>query len=112
VILKAVFCGEVKRMDEKKKLYVGSLSFEVTEGDLSALFGEMGSVESVNIFKDLHSGQSKGFAFVEMASEEEAKKAMDKLNGCSLKDRDMVVGEARPRRNSRGLSKQRQFDRF
>jgi len=99
-------------LDDKKKLYVGSLSFAVTEGDLNELFGKMGSVESVNIFKDLHSGQSKGFAFVEMASEEEAKKAMDKLNGCSLRDRDIVVKEARPRRYRRGLSKQGRFNRF
>lgn len=99
-------------MDEKKKLYVGSLSFEVTEGDLNELFGKMGSVESVSIFKDLHSGRSKGFAFVEMASEEEAKKAMDKLNGCSLKDRDIVVNEAKPRRYKRGISKQGRFNRF
>jgi len=99
-------------LDEKRKLYVGSLSLGVTEGDLSELFSEMGGVESVNIFKDLHSGQSKGFAFVEMASEEEAKKAMDKLNGYSLKDRDIVVNEAKPRRYKRGLGKQRQFNRF
>lgn len=99
-------------MDEKRKLYVGSLSLEVTEGDLSKLFSEMGGVESVNIFKDLHSGQSKGFAFVEMASEEEAKKAMDKLNGYSLKDRDIVVNEAKPRRYKRGLGKQSRFNRF
>ena len=98
-------------MDEKRKLYVGSLSLEVTEGDLSKLFGEMGSVESVDIFKDLHSGRSKGFAFVEMASEEEAKKAMDELNGHSLKEREIVVNEAKPRRYNRGLNKQRRFDR-
>lgn len=99
-------------MDDKKKLYVGSLALEVTEGDLQELFGGMGNVESVSIFKDLHSGRSKGFAFVEMTSEEEANEAKDKLNGHSLKDRDIVVNEAKPRRYNRGLSKQRRFDRF
>ena len=99
-------------MAEKKKLYVGNLSFEVTEGDLKELFSEVGSVESVNMITDRQSGRSKGFAFVEMASAEEAKKAMDKLNGHSLKEREMVVNEARPRRNDQKFGGRTRFDRF
>ena len=96
-------------MSEKKMLYVGSLSMDVTEGDLNKLFSGMGSVESVSIFKDLRSGTSKGFGFVEMASEEQAQEAKDKLNGYSLKERDIVVNDAKPRRYRRGLGSQRRF---
>lgn len=90
-------------MSDKRKLYVGNLSFEVTEGDLNELFAEVGTVESAQIITDRHTGKSKGFAFVEMSSDEEAKKAIDKFNGYSLKEREIVVNEAKPRRETRGF---------
>ena len=91
-------------MAEKNKLYVGNLSFDVDEADINKLFSEVGTVESVKVVTDRFSGRSRGFAFVEMASEEEAKQAREKFNGYSLKDREMVVNEARPRRADRDFS--------
>ena len=90
-----------RKLVEKKKLYVGNLSFEVTEGDLKELFSEAGTVESVSMITDRHSGRSKGFAFVEMSSDAEAKEATSKFNGYSFKERELVVNEARPRSTSR-----------
>ena len=94
---------------DKKKLYVGNLSFEVTEGDLKELFSEAGTVESVNVITDRGSGRPKGFAFVEMTSDEEAKEAINKFNGHSLKDREIVVNEARPRQANTGFGGQRRY---
>ncbi len=94
---------------EKKKLYVGNLSYEVTEGDLKELFGEAGTVESVNVITDRGSGRPKGFAFVEMSSDEEAKEAITKFNGHSLKDREIVVNEARPRSADTGFGGRRSY---
>jgi len=79
------------------KIYVGNLSYEVTEDDLRSAFESFGQVDSVNIIKDQYSGRSKGFGFVEMASDEEAKTAIDDLNGKELKGRTLNVNEARPR---------------
>ncbi|HEY4686755.1 MAG TPA: RNA-binding protein [Candidatus Subteraquimicrobiales bacterium] len=90
-------------MSDKRKLYVGNLSFEVTEGDLNELFAEVGTVETAQIITDRNTGKSKGFAFVEMSTDEEAKKAIDKFNGYSLKEREIVVNEAKPRRATRGF---------
>ena len=78
------------------KLYVGNLPFKVREEELTALFQEAGAVESVNIIRDKFSGQSRGFGFVEMASPEEAQKAIEMLNGRSLENREIIVNEARP----------------
>ena len=105
------FWGEVE-LAENKKLYVGNLSFEVKEEELQELFGEVGAVESVNMITDRQSGRPKGFAFVEMSSAEEAKKAIEKFNGYSLKEREMVVNEARPRRNDQKFGGGTRFDRF
>ena len=80
------------------KLYVGNLSYQVSEKDLEELFSKAGTVESVKIITDTYSGQSRGFGFVEMSSNEEAKEAINKFNGYSLKDREIVVSEARPKR--------------
>jgi RNA recognition motif-containing protein len=81
-----------------KKLYVGNISFEVTEEALKELFLTVGEVESVKIITDAHTGQSKGFGFVEMASEEAAQKAMTDLNGSTFMERPLIVNEARPQR--------------
>ncbi len=84
-----------------KKLYVGNLSYKVTEDDLKDLFAEFGSVTEVSVITDRETGRPRGFAFVEMDSDDEATKAIDSLNGKTLQDRDIVVNEARPRRDSR-----------
>jgi RNA recognition motif-containing protein len=82
-----------------KKIYVGSLPYSVNEQKLSDLFAQYGSVASVKIISDKYSGQSKGFGFVEMASAEEAQKAITALNGTQLEGRTLVVNEARPMEN-------------
>jgi RNA recognition motif-containing protein len=84
------------------KIYVGNLSYEVTEDELSAEFGTYGRVESVAIPSDKFSGRPKGFGFVEMPTKSEAEAAIAGLNGKSLRDRTIVVNEARPRTDNRG----------
>ena len=83
-------------------IYVGNLSYEVTQEDLQQAFEAFGQVESVNIIKDKYSGQSKGFGFVEMPAKAEAQSAINDLNGKELKGRTLNVSEARPRTESRG----------
>jgi cold-inducible RNA-binding protein len=83
------------------KIYVGNLSYEVTEDDLRLALEPFGQVESATIIKDKQSGQSKGFGFVEMASKAEGQSAIDGLNGKELKGRALNVNEARPRTESR-----------
>ncbi|OGG03971.1 hypothetical protein A2W14_05930 [Candidatus Gottesmanbacteria bacterium RBG_16_37_8] len=80
-----------------KNLFVGSLPFSVTEDTLGQLFAQYGQVQSVNVIKDKYSGQSRGFGFVEMGTEEEAKQAIEKLNGYTLDGRNIVVKEALPK---------------
>jgi len=81
-------------------IYVGNLDFKAEESDLESLFAEFGTVESAKIIMDKYSGRSKGFGFVIMDNDDEAKKAIEELNGKSFKNRDMVVNEARPRREN------------
>jgi cold-inducible RNA-binding protein len=78
------------------KLYVGGLAYSVTEQELEALFAEHGKVTSVAVIKDRDSGQSKGFGFVEMDDDGEAKAAMAALNGKDVSGRAIMVNEARP----------------
>lgn len=78
------------------KLYVGSLAYETTEDGLRDFFSGAGKVDSVSIITDKISGRSKGFGFVEMSSEDEAKKAIEMLNGKELDGRNIVVDEAKP----------------
>lgn len=80
-----------------KRLYVGGLSYDTTEDGLREAFGQAGTVESASIIMDRERGTSKGFGFVEMATEEEAQKAIDMWNGKPLDGRDLTVNEARPR---------------
>jgi len=87
--------------DNNMKIYVGNLSYEVTEEDLRQEFGAFGEVASANIISDKYSGRSKGFAFVEMATKSEAEAAITSLNGKMIKDRTVVVNEARPRTDNR-----------
>lgn len=84
------------------KLYVGNLSYEVTEEDLRKAFEQFGQVESATIIKDKYSGQSKGFGFVELPSKAEGQSAINGLNGKELKGRTLNVNEARPRPEGRG----------
>jgi len=81
-------------------IYVGNLDFKVDENDLKKVFEEYGSVNSVKIITDKYSGRSKGFGFVEMEDNAEAGKAVKELNGATLENREMVVNEARPKRNN------------
>ena len=82
-------------------IYIGNLSYEVTEEDLQQAFEAFGQVESVNIIKDKFSGRSKGFGFVEMPDKANAQSAINELNGKELKGRTLNVNEARPRSESR-----------
>jgi RNA recognition motif-containing protein len=82
-------------------IYSGNLSREVTEEDLRKEFEAFGQVESVNIIKDRFSGQSRGFGFIEMPHEAEARAAIEGLNGKELKGREISVNEARPRSEGR-----------
>ena len=79
-----------------RKLFVGNLPYETMEQDLEALFGEAGQVETVSVMRDRMTGRARGFAFVEMASEEDAQKAITQLNGHQLGGRALTVNEARP----------------
>jgi len=78
------------------KLYVGSLPYSTTEQQLSELFAPHGTVQSAKVITDRYTGQSRGFGFVEMATSEEAQKAITALNGSNLGGRTLVVNEARP----------------
>jgi RNA recognition motif-containing protein len=80
-------------------IYVGNLSYNVSEEDLKGVFEEYGAVESVKIIKDKLTGKSKGFGFVEMTNNEEATKAIEELNQAELDSRTMRVNEAREREN-------------
>ena len=85
-----------------KKLYVGNLAYQTTRQDLQQLFAQAGTVESANVIEDRDTGQSKGFAFVEMATEEEAAVAIEQFNGKEIGGRALKVNEARPRENRSG----------
>ncbi len=84
------------------KLYVGNLSFETKEEDLTTLFQQAGTVESARIITDRISGQSRGFGFVEMGSSQEAAKAIELFNGHSVNERNLTVNEAKEREERGG----------
>jgi cold-inducible RNA-binding protein len=79
-----------------KKIYVGNLSFQTTEADVSEMFGKVGQVESVQIITDRDTGRSKGFGFVQMTDDAAAEKAIAALNGKEVNGRQLTVNEARP----------------
>ena len=81
------------------KLYVGNLSFNTSNQDLSDLFAEVGTVETATVVEDRETGRSRGFGFVEMASREEGEKAIEELNGKEFAGRELKVNEAKPREN-------------
>lgn len=80
-----------------KNIYVGNLSFNATEEEVRGLFEAYGAVERVNVVRDRDTGQSRGFAFVEMTSDEEAEKAIAGVNGTNFGGRTLNVNEARPK---------------
>ncbi len=84
------------------KLYVGNLSFNTSNEDLQELFAQAGTVESTNIIEDRDTGRSRGFAFVEMSSKEEAATAIEQLNGKEIDGRNLNVNEAKPREDRSG----------
>jgi cold-inducible RNA-binding protein len=79
-----------------KKIYVGNLSYQTTEADLTSMFEQHGNVESARIITDRDTGRSKGFAFVEMTDDDAAEKAIAQLNGKEIGGRALTVNEARP----------------
>ena len=78
-------------------IYVGNLSFQLSEDDLNSAFGEYGQVDSAKIITDRETGRSKGFGFIEMPNQEEAEKAIEGLNGKELDGRAVKVNESKPR---------------
>ena len=84
------------------KLYIGNLSFDTTQQDLEQLFGEVGTVESANLIEDRDTGRSRGFAFVEMSSDEEAQNAISQFNGKEVDGRELKVNEAKPQEKRAG----------
>ena len=80
-----------------RKLYVGNLPYETGEAELQDLFARAGSVESVNVMRDQATGRARGFAFVEMSTDEEAQNAITSLNGTQVGGRNLTVNEARPK---------------
>jgi len=80
-----------------RKLYVGNLPYTTGEAELQDLFGKAGSVESVRVMRDAATGRARGFAFVEMSTDEEAQKAATDLNGFQMGGRALTVNEARPK---------------
>ncbi len=81
-----------------KNLYVGGLSFDTSDDGLRTFFEQAGTVESASVITDRDSGRSRGFGFIEMATEAEASKAVEELNGKMLDGRTLTVNEARPRK--------------
>lgn len=84
------------------KLYVGNLSFDTSSQDLERIFGEIGNVESASVIEDRETGRSRGFGFVEMASQSDGQNAIDQLNGHEVDGRELKVNEAKPRENRGG----------
>ncbi len=85
-----------------RKLYVGNLPYQTVEQDLQELFARAGTVETVNVMRDMATGRARGFAFVEMATEEDAQNAIATLNNHNYGGRNLTVNEARPKPQGAG----------
>jgi RNA recognition motif-containing protein len=83
-------------------IYVGNLSSDVNDSDLEAAFSKFGKVSSAKVIKDMFSQESKGFGFVEMQGKTEAASAIEELNTSDLKGKNIIVNEAKPKKNTRG----------
>jgi RNA recognition motif-containing protein len=90
-----------------RKIYVGNIAFNATEQDLRDLFSEYGEIESLKIMKDNFTERSKGFGFIEMVDENDAKKAIATLNGKDFMGKSLTVAEARPQQKRRGFDDRR-----
>lgn len=90
-----------------KKMYVGNIAYNATEQDLRELFSEYGEIESLKIMKDNFTERSKGFGFIEMADEDDAKKAIAALNGKDFMGKTLAVAEARPQQKRGGFDDRR-----
>ncbi len=86
-----------------RKLYVGNLPYDTTEQDLQTLFASAGTVETVNVMRDMATGRARGFGFVEMGTDEEAQRAISLLNEKAFGGRNLTVNEARPKATSGGF---------
>jgi RNA recognition motif-containing protein len=91
----------------QNKIFVGNLSYNVNSTSLGDLFRPYGDVVSANVVMDRETGRSRGFGFVEMAEEDQARKAVDEMNGKNVSGRDLVVNLARPREESGNFQKKR-----
>lgn len=96
-----LYSGAQKGFIMGKNVYVGNLPRSIGEAELKELFEQKGNVDSVTVIRDYDTGMSRGFAFVDMSSEEDARKAIEALNAFSLEGRNLTVNEARPRSDSR-----------
>jgi cold-inducible RNA-binding protein len=86
-----------EELEMGRRLYVGNLPYETGENDLQDLFAQAGTVESVKVMRDMATGRARGFAFVEMSTDEEAAKAINQLNDYQMGGRGLTVNEARPK---------------
>lgn len=93
-------------------IYVGNLSYQITQDDLSEVFSEYGEVKRIHIPKDRETGRMRGFAFVEMQTEAEEDQAIASLNGATWMDREMKVNKARPREDRKSFDGDRRKNRF
>lgn len=103
--------GQTFYKGHNMNIFVGNISFSTTEEDLQQLFEQYGAVENVSLIMDRYTGRSRGFGFVEMANDNEARSAITKLNGTELHDRALTVNEARPREPRRDRDRDRDYDR-
>jgi RNA recognition motif-containing protein len=85
-----------------RKLYVGNLPYDTAESDLESLFASAGTVDTVNVVRDMATGRARGFAFVEMGSDDEAQAAIRQFNDYQLGGRNLTVNEARPKTSAGG----------
>jgi RNA recognition motif-containing protein len=100
--VQSVIFNTIKQNKESRmNIYAGNLSYDVTEQDLQTAFEAFGKVDSANVIKDKFSGESRGFGFIEMPSDEEAKAAIEGLEGTQLKGKAITVNEARPKESNR-----------
>ena len=93
-------------------IFIAGLSYNITDSDLSDLFGEYGDISSAKVIMDRETGRSKGYGFVEIENEEEAKKAIEELNGAEYDGRVISVSEARPRTEEPRRNNYRNNDRY
>ena len=95
--------AEAETIEMARKLYVGNLPYDTAEQDLQSLFAEAGTVDSVNLMRDMATGRARGFAFVEMSTDEEAQAAISKFNDYQLGGRNLTVNEAKPKTSGGGF---------